>query len=289
MAQDLYLAVPSWTGTWHRFRVIDHARAFVAHAGCRLHVIWAVSHGVANCRFEDLFSPIPNIRVLNLSESGMDELEQRSSGASTLEFDGKKLAVYRPGGKTTGNMIAFDFEAARALEAAVPKPNVKKVRPLRAIPAAELRNKANNYINDMKMSGRLGVRVRVTECSIDGRKPRRIQPELDETLRSIICLPWHTPVFLVTDSEYMQLMLSSHFHDCRFLRKSFTEEHDTGQYLSRFDREGMRVFMTEVMCLEACRKIINIGGFLNQDSVADKIVRPPWDIKALDLRGNPPP
>jgi len=286
MEHDLYLAAPSWTGTWHRFRVIDHARVFVAHSGFRLHFIWAVSNGVANCRFEELFSPIPNIRVINLSESNMDELEQKSSTSSTLEFDGKKLAVYQPDGKITGNMLTFDFKGARALEASVPQSRVRKVQPLRAIPASELRNKASHCINNLQMSGRLGVRVRVTECSIDGRKPRRLQRELDETLRSLICLPWHTPVFLVTDSEYMQLMLSSHFHDCRFLPKRFAEEHDTGKYLSRFDREGMRIFTTEVMCLEACRKIINIGGFLNQDSVAYKIASPPWDVKTLGLRSS---
>jgi hypothetical protein len=139
----------------------------------------------------------------------------------------------------------------------------------------------------MQIFERLGIRVRVTDSPIDGRKPRRIQRELDEALKSIIRLPWHIPVFLVTDSEYIQQMLASHFHDSKFLPKIFTEKQDTGRYVSRLDRDDMRMFMTEVMCLTACRKIVNLGGFLNQDSVADKIVDPRCEYKVLGLRSRP--
>jgi hypothetical protein len=284
MTRDLILACPSWTGTWHRIRVIDHARTFVRSAGCQFHFLWAVSSGVSYCRFEELLAPIPGVRIFNLSETEMNDLEQKASKFTTLVFSGEKFDVYRAGGRTSGRMFTFDFAGARALEAAVANSPAKRVRPVQAIPAAELSAKATRYIRDFQISRRVGIRVRVTECPIDGRKPRRVQGELDDAIKSIIRAPWHIPVFLVTDSEYVQQMLASHFHDNRFLPKKFTEKCGGYRYVSRHDREGMRTFMTEVMCLTACRKIVNIGGFLNQDLVADKIVGPPWESKLLSYR-----
>jgi hypothetical protein len=119
--------------------------------------------------------------------------------------------------------------------------------------------------------------VRVTECPCDGRKPRRIQKELDETVISIIRLPWHTRVFLVTDSEYIQQMLASHFRDVRYLPKRFSEPGVGGGYVDRNDRAAMQTYMMEVPCLMSCWRIVNVGGFINQDLVWSKTLQPPYD------------
>jgi hypothetical protein len=284
MTKDLYLAAPSWTGIWHRFRVIDHARVFAKHAGCKLHFLWAASHGVSNCRFEELLSPIPAVQIFNLSEAEMDGLEQQALNSKSLDFRDRKLEIYRVGGKIAKQMFAFDFDGARALEATTASSTVTTVWPLQVIPAAGLCAKAGLYIRKLQIPQRVGIRVRVTECDIDGRKPRRVQAELDDAIRSIVRIPWYVPVFLVTDSEYIQQMLASHFHDSRYLPKRFTERGKVGHYVSRLDKDGMQSFLIEVSCLLKCRKIINIGGFLNQDSVAGKIIPPPWKLETVGLR-----
>jgi hypothetical protein len=90
-------------------------------------------------------------------------------------------------------------------------------------------------------------------------------------------MPWYVPVFVVTDSEYIQQMLASHFHDARFLPKNFNQKEVSGGYIDRDDRAAVKTFVTEVACLMACRKIVNIGGFINEESVWEKMVQPPYD------------
>jgi hypothetical protein len=120
--------------------------------------------------------------------------------------------------------------------------------------------------------------VRVTECPIEARKPHRIQRELDEAVKSIIRLPWHVKVFVMTDSEYIQQMLASHFYDARFFAKRFDWRDVGGRYIHRQDRDAMQIFLTEMVCLTACRRIINLGGFLNEASVWYKILQPPYHL-----------
>jgi hypothetical protein len=43
----------------------------------------------------------------------------------------------------------------------------------------------------------------------------------------------------------------------------------------------MVTFMKEVDCLCRCRRIINIGGFLNDDSVEHKLLEEPYEDAAL--------
>jgi hypothetical protein len=43
----------------------------------------------------------------------------------------------------------------------------------------------------------------------------------------------------------------------------------------------MRTFMTEIQCLASCGKIVNIGGFMNEESVYSKVIEPPYDRAIL--------
>ncbi len=133
---------------------------------------------------------------------------------------------------------------------------------------------------------RLGIRVRVTESMVDGRKPRRIQRELNDTVKGIIRMPWHVPVFVVTDSEYIQQMLASHFHDARFLPKRFASKEVGGGYIDRHGAAAMRTFLTELICLSACRKILNVGGFVNDESIWEKMIWPPYDGAVVPVRAS---
>jgi hypothetical protein len=85
------------------------------------------------------------------------------------------------------------------------------------------------------------------------------------------------PLFIATDSEYIQEGLLSHFIDARFLPKRFEQREQTGGYVQRTDKDAMLTFVKEVSCLCACKNIINYGGFLNETSVRHKFIREPYD------------
>jgi len=274
MPRVLYAAAPWWAGTWHRFRVMNHVKAFADSAGYRVYFLWGVSSAVAYCRFEDLLSPVPGVQVVNVSEQELLEVERATAKSKSIRFGNQGLAVYHRGGALSDSMFAFDIAAGEALEH-LARCKSRLAKPIYAIPAPEIRRQASAHIRNLDLSRRVGIRVRVTECNIDGRKPRRRRRELDDTVRSIIRMPWHVRVFVVTDSEYIQQMLASHFHDTRFLAKRFDERDIGGWYVGRQDRDSMVTFLTEVACLTSCRKIVNVGGFLNQESVRAKIIEIP--------------
>jgi hypothetical protein len=283
MIRVLFAAAPAGAGIWHRFRVVNHVRTFANYAGCRVCFLWGVSSGVSFCRFEELLSPVKRVEFINVSEPELNEVERLSKKSENVRFRGQNLAVYRAGGSVADRMLAFDIAAAEALER-LARSRAPLAGPLAAIPAPVLRKRASACIRDLGLSARIGVRVRVTECAEDGRRPRRLQGDLDDTVKSIIRVPWHVRVFVVTDSEYIQQMLASHFHDTKFLPKRFGEKDNGGRYVYRHDRDSMLTFLTEVMCLTACSKIINVGGFLNQESVQAKIIRPPWGHEVFGLK-----
>jgi hypothetical protein len=283
MARVLYAAAPEWAGTWHRFRVINHVKTFADHAGYRVYFLWGVTGAVSWCRYEELLSPVPGVEAINVSEPEIRALEKAAAGSKTIRYGNRSLTVYRDGGRPGDEVFAFDLSAADPLER-LARSRAALPGPLRAIPAADIGRRAGVCIRDMDLRRRVGIRVRVSECRVDWRKPRRFQRELDDTVKSIVRIPWHVPVFVVTDSEYVQQMLASHFHDTKFLPKRFTEKDSGGRYVDRHDRESMLTFLAEVMCLTSCRKIVNVGGCLNQESFQAKIVDPPYDNVVLPER-----
>lgn len=275
MPDVIYCTAPWWSGIWHRFMVLRPAKVFANHFGYRIHFLWGISSGVSYYRFEELLSPVPGIHVINVSEQELIDLEKDSSTAKILRYRGQPLSVFRGGHCPNERMFAFDQFATQALEQMVPS-HLRQVEHLCATPSAEIQQQAGDYIRAHRLHRRVGIRVRVTESPVERRKPHRLQRELDEAVRSIICLPWHAKVFVVTDSEYIQQMLASHFYDTKCLPKRFDYRDVGGQYVHRHDRAAMITFLKEVTCLMACCKIINLGGFLNESSVRAKIVEPPY-------------
>jgi hypothetical protein len=286
MARILYAAAPWWSGVKHRFVTLNHICSFTRYSGHRAHFVWGVSEGVGYCRFEELFAPVPGIRIINVSEAELKEIERLYRCSNSLRFRGHTLAVYRPGRALQDRIFAFDlwgdFAETTALHARVP-PSFQPNEALRATPSREIQRKAATYIRQHELPKRVGIRIRVTENPNDGRKPRRIQHELDQTLRSVIRIPWYVRVFVVTDSEYVQLMLLSHFCDARVLPKRFANRETGGGYVNRRDPAAMRGFVMEVACLAACRLIVNIGGFINEEFLGAKIIQPPWQRGVFGL------
>jgi hypothetical protein len=150
-----------------------------------------------------------------------------------------------------------------------------------AKPAAAIQGQANAWIRAHRIAHRLGIRVRVEESRSRNRKPHRVKRELDQVVRSLIRIPWYAPVFVATDSEYIQQMLASHFVDTSFLPKKFDLQEPTGRYVHRQDKEAMVTFLREICCLCACPRIINIGGFLNEAQVSNKVMEEPYEAAAF--------
>jgi hypothetical protein len=284
MPRLLYAAAPWWSGLRHRFRSISQAKTFADYAGYRLCFLWGASEGVAYCRYEDILAPVSGVRMINVSEDELKEVEGIYRHSRAIRFEGKHFAAYKPGYPLVSQMFAFDlwgdFAATTSLQRRTPVSR-HPIVPTTATPALELCRKADVFIRRHEMKRRVGIRVRVTENPADGRKPRRMQRDLDNTIRSIIRMPWYTRVFVATDSQYIQQMLASHFPDARFLPKKFRDESDGGRYVHRRDPEDMRAFMTEIRCLTSCAKIINVGGFMNEESVYAKVIDPPYDQAIL--------
>jgi hypothetical protein len=214
--------------------------------------------------------------VINVEEREVNELERASKLSSHIRIQGERVAVYRRGGPISHKMLAFDLAASEALEDIVPvekRPAAK----VAAEPSVAIGRSASVFTRKHDLSRRVGIRVRVTECPADGRKPRRLKADLDQTVKSIIRLPWYTRVFVVTDSEYVQQMLASHFLDTTFLPKRFGDRGACGRYVHRHDPLDMRSFVTEIACLAGCWKIVNIGGVINQDTLCKKMIAPPFE------------
>jgi len=280
MARTLYAAAPSWSGLKHRFVTLSHIRTFANYWGYEPIFLWGMSEGVAGCPFEDLLAPIPGMRIINVPELELVRIEQSYRRSRSMCLRGQAVSVYRPGRPVRDRMFAFDlwgdFAQTTALEQLVP-PHFRPTLPARALASPALAHQALSSIRRHHIVRRLGIRVRVTENPADGRRLCRHQRELDRAVKSIICIPWHVPVFMVTDSEYIQQMLASHFRDAVFLPKQFTEKAAGGYYVDRRDPAAMRTFVMEVECLAACRKIVNLGGFLNEESFWPKMIYPPYD------------
>jgi hypothetical protein len=100
-------------------------------------------------------------------------------------------------------------------------------------------------------------------------------------LYALYRIPWYVKVFIATDSEYVQKTLLAHFSDAKVLPKHFDHSEATGRYVHRADKAAMRTFLKEVGCLCACRRVINIGGFLNEGLVMPKLLHEPYEEAAF--------
>jgi len=272
MSKLLLFATTPTSGVNHRFAVLSAVKHFADHFGYSVCMSWGVTRGVSYCRFEELFAPVPGVRIVNVSPEQVTEYERCARSGRDMIVEGLPFRVFRPGEPPSGNLFSWDLAGCFALTKLVPGRRSHLV----ARPSATIRMDASAYARAHHIDKRLGIRVRVEEYLSRNRKPHRVTQELNEVLKSIIRLPWHTKTFIATDSEYIQLMLASHFPDTRYLPKRFDLQESTGRYVHRQDKEAMFTFLKEVYCLCLCREIINVGGFLNDNWVRHKIIHEPY-------------
>jgi hypothetical protein len=252
--------------------MLSAARHFADAHGYSVLMLWGVSSGVCFCRFGELLAPIPGVRVLNVRSEQLGDVERCARSGKDVTIGQTTVRLYRPGQPIRGDFFSWDLRDAWALAKLVPG----RLRHLVAPPSPQIKNQADAYARRHGLAHRLGIRVRVEEFPYRDRKPHRLRRELDQVVKSIVRIPWYAKVFVATDSEYMQQMLASHFGDARFLTKKFDLQHPTGRYVHRLDKHAMFTFIQEVECLRQCSRIINIGGFLNDQAVAQRIMGEPY-------------
>jgi hypothetical protein len=267
------VCVASWaSGVRHRFAMLSAARRFANHFDYSIRMLWGASRGVAYCRYEELFAPLARIRIENISEEEVKALAAQSRNASHVNYRGESFRVFYSGKAPAVNCFVYDLVSSGRLANLVPGHTSQ----IWAMPCRAIRTEADAYIKQNGLATRLGIRVRVTETMKQQRKPHRVQSELNEVIKSIIRIPWHTRVFVATDSEYIQQMLASHFHYSSFFPKAFDLTEANSRYVHRQDKRAMVTFLKEVYCICACSRIINIGGFLNERFVRDKVIEVPF-------------
>jgi hypothetical protein len=251
---------------------MQQVKGFADYAGYSLRMLWGVTSGVSYCRHEELFEAVPGIEIENVPHEEI-AAAWRGDKTGSLNHKGETLRVLQPGEAPVDRFFAWDCKTAEALGSLVPS----QITPITAKACPALREQLDVYLQANSMEDRLGIRIRVTERETDPRKPHRVKDELDAVLESLRRIPDHLPVFIATDSEYIQQGLLSHFVDSRFFFKSFEQQEPTGGYVHRTDKDAMLTFLKEIGCLCACRHIINFGGFLNESSVRHKLIREPYD------------
>ena len=261
------------SGVKHRFALLHQVKNFGRLHGYDVHFLWGVSKGVAHCRWEEFFGPLDGIRVSNISESDVARLDRAQQAHDAITYEDERLDVVKDGCPLTARMFGFNLPASGYLERLVPNSARPKMR-LLAPPSDAIRVEVEALVRDHRLTERIGIRVRVTEAPRDRRRPHRNIAELDDCLAPLFRLPAGMPVFIVTDSEYIQQALAAHFQDANFLPKEFDFTENGSRYVHRSDKPAMFTFLKEAFCLCACRRVINIGGFLNDQ--AARIWHPPY-------------
>jgi len=266
-AKLIVCAASHSAGVRHRYRILQQVKGFAAHFGYSVRMLWGVTSGVSFCRHEELFEAVSGVEIENVS---LEEIQAawRSSKSQSLIHKGETLRMLQPGEPPVDRFFSWDCDTAEALGRLVPG----TITPITAKVCRALQAPLDVYMQANSIQDRLGIRVRVTERATDVRKPRRVKDELDAVLKCLHRIPNQVPVFIATDSDYIQQRLLSHFIDSRFLSKRFELREQTGGYVHRTDKDAMLTFLKEVSCLCACRHIINYGGFLNENSVRYKFI-----------------
>jgi hypothetical protein len=277
MAKLIVCAAKAYAGVKHRYVMLRQVRAFALRFGYGVRFLWGVTRGVSDCRHEELFAPIPGVDIRNISAGELAALQYFCQKDGGFTYKGEPLYVLRDVERPVERFFSWDLVDAETLSRRVPRP----YPPLHARPCHSLQSEIDAYVRANGIRERLGIRVRVTESFTQRGKLHRVQSEIDHVLYALYRIPWYVKVFIATDSEYVQKTLLAHFRDAKFLPKRFDLAEATGRYVHRADKTAMKTFLKEVGCLCACRKIINVGGFLNEGLVQSKLLKEPYEEAAF--------
>ncbi len=277
MARLILCAATLHSGVRHRYLMLRQVKAYADRYGYKVRMLWGVTGAVSNYRHEELFAPVPGVEIRNISRDQLKAIKDYCQKDGGFTYEGEPFHMLRPQQGQGERFFSWDLEGSGNLALLVPRPFPQ----LLATPSAPLRTEIDTFIRLNRMHERLGIRVRAMELPNQKNRIHRIKSELDGVLHSLYRIPWYVPVFIVTDSEYVQQTLASHFVDSVFFTKKFEETEASGRYVDRDDRQAMKTFIKEVGCLCACKKIISFGGFLNDSSVQSKIIREPYSEAAF--------
>jgi hypothetical protein len=277
MTRLVLCAATIHAGVRHRYLMLRQVKAYADRYGYRVRMLWGITGAVSNYRHEDLFAPVPGVEIRNISRDELKAIRHLCEKDGGFNYEGEPFRMLRPNQGQGERFFSWDLEGSGNLALLVPRPFPQ----LLATPSAALRAEIDAYSRANRMHERLGIRIRAMELPNQKNRVHRNKAELDAVLHSLYRIPWYVPVFIVTDSEYVQQTLASHFADSKFFPKKFEEVEPSGRYVHRDDRHAMKTFIKEVGCLCACKKIINYGGFLNDSSVQHKILKEPFDEAAL--------
>lgn len=277
MAKLVVCAATTYAGVRHRYLMLRQVKAFANRHGYVVQMLWGVTGAVSNYRHEELFAPVPGVEIRNISKEELRAVRICCERDGGFIYRGEPLRMVRAGETPGERFFSWDLAGSSALANHVPRPFPQ----LLAKPCGALQTQVEGYIEANGIRNRLGIRVRAMELPNQKDRIHRIKSELDGVLSSLYRIPWYVPVFIATDSEYIQKTLVAHFADIRFLSKEFSHEEPTGRYVHRDDRNAMKIFLKEVECLCACKMIINFGGFLNDSAVQSKIIKEPYSEAAF--------
>ena len=272
MAKLILCAAKIGAGVRHRYIMLSQVKAYADRYGYRVRMLWGATGGVADHRHEELFAPIPGIDIQNISKHQLRSIADLCARDGGFVYHGEPFHVARSDRGYSERFFSWDLAGSEDLSMRVPRP----IPQLVATPSAPIQADIRAWVGANRVHTRLGIRVRAIEQLHRTNRVHRIKAELDAALQALYRIPWYVPVFIVTDSEYIQQRLASHFADSVFIPKKFEDAEAGGRYVRRSDKDAMKTFIKEIGCLCACKKIISNGGFLNDASVEAKIIRAPY-------------
>jgi ribonuclease HI len=276
MGRLVLCAATIHAGVRHRYVMLRQVKAYADRYGYKVRMLWGITGAVANHRHEELFAPVPGVEIRNISRGEVKAIKDFCQRDGGFRYDGEPFYMLRTGQGQGERFFSWDLAGSGNLALLVPRPFPQLV----ARPSAPLRAEIDAYVKANRVQERLGIRVRAMELPNQKNRIHRNQAELDGVLHALYRIPWYVPVFIVTDSEYVQQILASHFVDSAFLPKKFDEVESSGRYVDRDDKDAMKTFIKEIDVLCACKKIISYGGFLNDCSVDSKIIEEPYNETA---------
>ena len=277
MDRLILCAATIYSGVRHRYLMLRQVKAYADRYGYKVRMLWGITGAVANHRHEELFAPIPGVEVRNISRNHLKTIRDFCERDGGFNYEGEPFRMRGIGQGQGERFFSWDLAGSGDLALLVPRP----FPPLSARPSGRLQADIDAYIQTNRIHERLGIRVRAMELPNQKNRTHRIKSELDGVLHSLYRIPWYVPVFIVTDSEYIQHTLASHFVDSVFFPKNFDDVESSGRYVNRDDKDAMKTFVKEIGVLCACKKIISYGGFLNDCAVQSKILREPYHEAAL--------